>query len=155
MSMPAAGGQRIIPVRRDVQYQEDRGVMMTRPPSISLIRARMSAAVILVGLAVAPLAFGDDLQQGPPAAESVGSSAPVLGTLMICGGSRTSGAVENLFGPKFVELAGGKNAHIVVVTTASEMADSSDVDSRVEFLRRLRPSELTILHTRSREIADD
>src|SRR5262249_35163764 len=63
--------------------------------------------------------------------------------------------VEDLFGPKFIELAGGQNAHIVVVTTASETADSSDVDSRVEFLRRLRPAELTILHTRSREIADD
>src|SRR5262249_54132559 len=126
--------------------------MMTRPPSISLIRARMFAAAILVGLVVAPLAFGDDLPQRPPAAEAVGSAVPVSGTLMICGGGTH---VEDLFGPKFVELAGGKNAHIVVVTTASETADSADVDSRVEFLSRLRPAELTILHTRSREIADD
>ena len=126
--------------------------MMTKPSSKSFIPARMATVAVLIGFAVAPLAFGDDLQPGPPAVESVGSPVPVSGTLMICGGGTH---VEELFGPKFVELAGGENAHIVVVTTASETADSSAVDSRVEFWRRLHPAELTVLHTRSREIADD
>jgi cyanophycinase len=78
--------------------------------------------------------------------------ASVPGTLFICGGGRIPEPAVK----KFVECAGGPSAHIVVVTTASETADTPDVEPRLEPWRRLTSiAELTILHTRSREIADD
>src|SRR5262249_47283000 len=56
---------------------------------------------------------------------------------------------------QFVTLAGGRTAHVAVVTTASETADSGDVESRLVFWRSQPISELSIIHAPSPEIADD
>ncbi|MBS0264162.1 MAG: cyanophycinase [Planctomycetes bacterium] len=79
------------------------------------------------------------------------SAQPISGTLFICGG----GKIPDDALAHFVELAGGHKAHLVVITTASETAETSEVDSRLEFWRRQKLSELTILHTRDRHVADD
>src|SRR5262245_33571600 len=73
------------------------------------------------------------------------------GTLFISGGGRLPDAVLK----RFVDLAGGEQAHLVVITTASETADSSDVEIRIDFWKRARLAEMTVLHTRSRVTADD
>ena len=88
---------------------------------------------------------------GPPAAESLAAAAPISGTLFICGGGKIPDKVLD----EFVKLAGGRKASIVIVTTASETADSGEVDARLEFWKHQRLAELTILHTRDRQIADD
>jgi cyanophycinase len=82
---------------------------------------------------------------------AVEPAATVRGTLFICGGGRLPPEAME----RFVEFAGGQQAHIVIVTTASETADSNEVDSRIDFFRKARLAELTVLHTRSRETADD
>ncbi len=78
--------------------------------------------------------------------------APVPGTLVICGGGDMPEPVLR----RFVDAAGGTKARIVVVTTASETADSpSEVEDDLEFWRSLNPASLTVLHTRSSEEAND
>lgn len=73
------------------------------------------------------------------------------GTLVICGGGEISDEVML----QFVDAAGGENARIVVVTTASEMADTEEIEEDVEFFRSLNIEQLTVVHTRSRETAND
>lgn len=78
--------------------------------------------------------------------------APALaGSLVIVGG----GAMPDAVRERFVALAGGKSARIVVVPTASEDADKPDTaESYLQAWRRLEPAALGLLHTRSRERAD-
>lgn len=73
------------------------------------------------------------------------------GTLVICGGGDTPDDV--LY--RFVEVAGGRQARIVVVTTASETADTEEVETELEFWRDLELASLHVLHTRSRDMAND
>jgi cyanophycinase len=78
-------------------------------------------------------------------------AATVPGTLFICGGGKLPDAALK----RFVDLAGGPRAHVVVITTASETADSAEVESRIDFWRKARLEEMTVLHTRARDVADD
>jgi cyanophycinase len=71
--------------------------------------------------------------------------------LFICGGGKIPEDVLD----HFVELAGGSRGHLVVITTASETAETAEVDLRLEFWRRQKLAALTIMHTRDRHVADD
>jgi cyanophycinase len=82
---------------------------------------------------IAPLAFGPD-----------------KGSLVICGG----GVLPETLRTKVVELAGGEHARLVVISTASQTADTPDVETYVAWWRQQKLAEMTILHTRSRELAD-
>lgn len=124
--------------------------MMTRSASKNSRWARMSAVVLALTLSLAPVAVSR-ADESWPAPETLAPAGAVSGTLFICGGGKIP---DDVLG-KFAEIAGGPNAHLVIITTASETADSADVDSRLEFWRRLQLAELTILHTRDRAIADD
>jgi len=124
--------------------------MMTQPTSKSLLRIRISAALLAAFLGAANLQ-GSRADDGPPAPESLAPAASVQGTLFICGGGKIPDKVMN----EFVKIAGGRNASIVVVTTASETADSGDVDRNIDFWRRQQFARLSFLHTRDRQIADD
>ncbi|MSR57163.1 MAG: cyanophycinase [Planctomycetaceae bacterium] len=86
--------------------------------------------------------------ESPTAADH---AATVSGTLFICGGGRMPDAALQ----RFIDYAGGSSAHVVVITTASETADSAEVEPRIDFWRRARMGEMTVLHTRSRETAND
>src|SRR5437879_6363819 len=153
MLMPHAG--RVRPAynlaRRDRRIQEDLGVMMTEPSSTMAFRADLSVGLLslVLGCFASPgVGRAHDSLPSTAAAEAV---APISGTLYICGGGRVP--EEVLKG--FLTLAGGEKAHIAVITTASETADSADVESRIGFWRKDPIAELTILHTRSREVAED
>jgi cyanophycinase len=80
-------------------------------------------------------------------------AGPALtGTLVISGGGDLPTPVMQ----QFVDAAGGEHARIVVVTTASETADDDDdVESDLDFWRSFNPHSVYVLHTRSREIAND
>lgn len=57
---------------------------------------------------------------------------------------------------RFVELAGGANARIVLLPTASESADDpKEHASLQELWRTQRNAEVVVLHTRDRQRADD
>jgi cyanophycinase len=123
--------------------------MMTKPASKASYLARHTAVTLAAALFLTAAAALR--AEGPPIADSLSSASPVPGTLFICGGGKVpDDALE-----QFVELAGGHSAHLVIVTTASETADTAEVETRLDFWRKQRPAELTILHTRDRHVADD
>lgn len=88
------------------------------------------------------------LAPAPPArAQDVG---PAHGTLMIVGGGRLDDALLE----RFLELAGGRDAPIVVIPTAGG-ATEYDQDWRgLSPFRAVGASRLTVLHTTDRTMAD-
>ena len=72
---------------------------------------------------------------------------PPQGKLLVVGG----GAMGPLW-DVFLQLAGGKDATVVVVPTANEVI--AEVDKAVEALRAHGATHVTQLHTRDRQLAD-
>ena len=80
--------------------------------------------------------------------------AAAKGKLLLIGG-RHQDLSQELRGA-FFELAGGKDARIVVIPTA--VAGADEPETRDEILRpwrELKPLSLEVLHTRDRKLADD
>jgi len=75
---------------------------------------------------------------------------PVSGTLFISGGGRMPESSMQ----RFVDFGGGEDCRLVIITTASEAADTPDVESRVAPFRSLRVADLCVLHTRDRDVAN-
>ncbi len=74
------------------------------------------------------------------------------GSLVIVGG----GGIPDGLRDKFIALAGGKTAKLVIIPTASSYADrKEDEEGFLEPWRKYSPASLTLLHTRSREKAND
>lgn len=77
-------------------------------------------------------------------------SAGIDGSLVLSGGSKPTPAIQ----ARFVELAGGKSARLVIVPTASPMPEGRD-----EFFltpwKDCGAADVTLLHVKSRELADD
>ncbi|MFM8224122.1 MAG: hypothetical protein ACKOJF_34915, partial [Planctomycetaceae bacterium] len=74
----------------------------------------------------------------------------VTGTLFISGGGRMPESSMQ----RFVEFGGGEDCRLVIITTASEAADTPDVESRVAPFRSLRVADLCVVHTRDRDVAN-
>ena len=55
---------------------------------------------------------------------------------------------------RFIELAGGPDAFIVVIPTAGERDDYADSNSGLRTFRTRGATNLTVLHTRDRHVAD-
>jgi cyanophycinase len=74
------------------------------------------------------------------------------GALVIVGGGGMPDSVRD----RFMALAGGKAARLVVIPTASEAADrKAEEEGYLQPWRKYGPASLVLLHTRSREKADD
>jgi cyanophycinase len=86
-----------------------------------------------------------------PAPCSFEPPAPVTGSLVICGGGKLPDNVLN----RFLELAGGKQARVVIIPTASALADGPEIEQKITFFRNANVAGLKLLHTRSRSEADD
>lgn len=80
---------------------------------------------------------------------------PVKGALVIMGGGGKDRTYPQVF-KKFVELAGGEKARIVVVPTAASSDPNFDYlrSSAVRMAQNLGVASVTILHTHDREKAD-
>ena len=74
----------------------------------------------------------------------------INGQLVICGGGTLPESVRK----EFVERAGGADARILVVPTASRKADESASEKWLESWAPFQVSSLEVLHTRSKETAD-
>ena len=84
--------------------------------------------------------------------EASAAIEPRGGALLICGGGKMPDEVKG----RFLDLAGGRDARIVVIPTAHAAADSKDADAiYLAPWRKLGVSHVEMLHTRSREAADD
>lgn len=77
--------------------------------------------------------------------------AGISGSLVIAGG----GSLPDSIYKSFLELAGGENAKLVIVPTASESADKADEETLANrWTERGFPS-VKVLHTRDRKVASD
>lgn len=134
--------------------QNSHGVASTLRRSARVSRWSLLLAVVAL-LAASPLAGarGDDAAPVATEDSSAGSAASVAlaaGKLVICGG----GKLPDQLGRRFIELAGGEAARLVVITTASGLADTDRIETKLTFWRRQMVQTLTVLHTRSRERAN-
>jgi cyanophycinase len=109
-------------------------------------RLWVTIATVLTALATSATSRGDG-----PASESVSVEQTSHGKLVICGGGVLPAQLRN----RFLEFAGGAAARVVVITTASVYADTDKMESKLTFWREQALASLTILHTRSRQTADD
>lgn len=73
------------------------------------------------------------------------------GNLVICGGGELPPTVRNAF----FTLAGGEDARIVVILTASEWADEPESAEMYAPWKEMGAAQVTLLHTRDRAKADD
>jgi cyanophycinase len=74
------------------------------------------------------------------------------GALVIVGG----GGIPDSVRDKFMALAGGKAARLVIIPTASRSADQKDEEEGyLSPWRKYAPAKLTLLHTRSHDRAND
>jgi cyanophycinase len=106
------------------------------------------AMVALIG----SMAAGGAMVRADDAASTETTPSPTAGgKLVICGGGVLPIQLRN----RFIELAGGTDAHVVVITTASVYADTDKMEAKLGFWREQQLASLTILHTRSRRTADD
>jgi cyanophycinase len=115
----------------------------------ALCRARI--ALILLSFLVNDVFLKSDAWANEPLKGDRNAPSPVSGKLFICGG----GTLPAELYQHFVHLAGGSAARVVVITTASALADSDLIQATLNVWREQGLANLTILHTRSRETADE
>jgi cyanophycinase len=84
------------------------------------------------------------------AAELPEPAEPISGSLVICGGGQLPERIQR----RFVQLAGGDKARIVVIPTAAAGADSRDGETALKSWKSLGAAAVTRLHTRDRAMAD-
>lgn len=89
--------------------------------------------VLLFGLALEAADFG-----------------PEKGTLVIVGGNMQDPAIVQ----RFIDLAGGPNAPIVIVPTAGDEEEYDQYYSGLKQWRENGAANLTVVHTRDRKVAD-
>jgi len=83
----------------------------------------------------------------PLAAADIG---PDKGTLVIVGGNMQDPAIVK----RFIDLAGGPGAPIVIVPTAGDADDYDQYYSGLKQWRENGAANLTVVHTRDRKVAD-
>ena len=107
---------------------------------------------VLFGIAWSGLSLGSRmvLAEHPPAANELRPAGPVTGSLLIAGGGGIPVAVLD----RYFELAGGEQARIVIITTASQLAGTPEAEQRYAHWHDRKPASLTFLHTRDRLTAD-
>jgi len=106
------------------------------------MRVRLSA---LTFLALAPL-----LGTAPAAIAAPKVSGPETGALIIAGGGKLGPEIVG----RFIALAGGPKAKIVVIPTAGEDAAYGPDCACLKMFRELGATNLTVLHTRDKAQAD-
>ncbi len=120
---------------------------------------RNGASTLLVAflIAVTALPFSATDLRSQERPESGGTETfdgpvigPTQGTLILAGGGRLGPEIWS----RFVELAGGPEATIVVIPTAGAEDTFSDDWPGLDGLRAAGAEQLTVLHTRDPEVAD-
>jgi cyanophycinase len=84
------------------------------------------------------------------AVENKYTTGPVNGTLVVVGG----GKLDHVILERFIELAGGPDAAIVVIPTAGGGNNYNDNSGGAGQLRKYGATNVTVLHTNDRNIAD-
>lgn len=112
----------------------------SRNRGIALVTAALASATL------APAPARAQIEQGPPP-PSVG---PVNGSLVVVGGAMQSPEIYQ----RFIELAGGPDAHIVLVPTAGGEEEYDEFYPGLNAWRDAGARNLTLLHTTDPTVAD-
>lgn len=86
---------------------------------------------------------------GPARVDTSGTMGPEKGSLVIVGGAMRDTAITD----RFIELAGGRDAAIVVIPTASG-AGEIDAERTISFLKRRGATNVSMVHTYDSLLAD-
>ena len=114
---------------------------LSQVPLVPVRFATLRVALFLC----APIVFGQDTEEVDPT-----TRGPEKGALVIVGG----GFVPQVIFDRFFELAGGKDAPLVVIPTA-QAGEGFSADGRsIQMFRQQGATDVTMLHTRDREVAD-
>ena len=81
---------------------------------------------------------------------SAADHGPDKGTLVIVGGNMSDPAIVK----RFIDLAGGPTAPIVIIPTAGENDDYDEYNSGLRLWRENGATHLTVVHTRDKKVAD-
>jgi cyanophycinase len=101
---------------------------------------------VIIAVALLLTTTADFAQQ-----KTTGAIGPEKGSLVIVGGGRLGPDIW----ARFIELAGGSNAHIVVIPTAGEdSAINTGKSFEKELLENLGVQHVVVLHTRNPRIAN-
>jgi cyanophycinase len=114
-------------------------------------RSFLSFAIRLTFLLLPAWSAGTLYSAEPLPAPSGTASTEITGTLVIVGGGDLPDAVLN----RFLELAGGKSARLVIIPTASARADHPEQLKNWAFWKSQEAASVVLLHTRRREQAND
>src|SRR5262245_32568353 len=106
----------------------------------------------LTPLVLLHLAFGVLTLSGSPSA-SAQETAEEPGPLVLIGGRHQD--LSHELRAVFFDLAGGKQAKIVVIPTAVADVSRENLDKLLNPWRELKPLSVELLHTRDRKTADD
>ena len=117
----------------------------------TVIAARRQATALFVGLVWSLTTTWTVLADGfPTPALADVDPAGIDGALVICGGGEVPQAALD----RFHQLAGGEDARLVVVPTASGRADDGDTESHTALWQERGFESVHVLHTRDRDVAD-
>ena len=107
---------------------------------------QLSLWLVLLTAAVGPRF---DLRAAEPVRQRIDPQG-IDGSLVIAGGGKLPKDIIE----RFIKLAGGEEAHLVIIPTASTRADQEDTSGLLEPWKAHKVASLTLLHTRSAEQAN-
>jgi cyanophycinase len=73
------------------------------------------------------------------------------GALVLCGGGKMTEEIRD----RFVKLAGGEKAHLVIIPSASDAADKLPAEKLLAPWEARKVASVVLLHTRSKQTAND
>jgi cyanophycinase len=114
-----------------------------------LVRRAFAATILSLLLMRLPAAAADPRAESTP--QQLPTKKPIPGTLVIVGGGGMPDAIRE----HFLELAGGSKGKLVVIPTASELADATRNYRSYAFWRSQGLSSVSMLNTLDREQAND
>src|SRR5689334_21142574 len=106
---------------------------------VGALMKRIGVWTVLIGLVASAPLFAETTI-GPP-----------KGALVVVGGG--GGRKDSVIYRQFLELAGGNDAEIVVIPTASESDDYDTRTSGAKVFRNLGATKITVMHTRDPVLA--
>ncbi len=120
-------------------------------PTAPAKRVQVVLYAILLTLVISPLASLSAIRADDQPATDIIDPDGIKGSLLLCGGGKLPDAVRD----KFIELAGGEKARLVIIPTASGDDTVDDDAQEVAAIWDARkPASVTILHTRARDEAN-
>ena len=122
------------------------------PTTIRVLSASVTLAALWVVFTLVPGPAFVATAAPPDPAPTPNQSVPSHGGALVIGGG---GDLPESVRDRFVELAGGPEARIVVIPTAHRVADTPDANGLLDPWMGKGAAKVQLLHTRSREMAND